>query len=71
MKHSEFEIGKPFTTGSGLWICTDIGKRTIVAVKKERFDTAVLKTPPFDIEESVFDEYDIQGCEMLEDANLS
>ena len=33
MKHSKFKIGTEFLTGSGRWRCTDVGTRTIVAIK--------------------------------------
>jgi hypothetical protein len=33
MKHSEFAIGQAFTTGHGLWRCTDIGTRTVIAIR--------------------------------------
>jgi hypothetical protein len=33
MKHSEFVIGQAFTTGHGLWRCTDVGTRTVIAVR--------------------------------------
>jgi hypothetical protein len=33
MEHSEFVIGRAFTTGHGLWRCTDIGTRTIIAIR--------------------------------------
>jgi hypothetical protein len=32
MKHSDFVIGKSFWCGGREWQCTDIGKRTIVAI---------------------------------------
>ncbi|MBL6454588.1 hypothetical protein JMJ55_04575 [Belnapia sp. T6] len=33
MKHSEFVVGQAFTTGHGLWRCTDVGARTVVAIR--------------------------------------
>lgn len=33
MKINEFKIGESFFTGSGEWTCTDIGTRSILAVK--------------------------------------
>jgi hypothetical protein len=33
MKHSEFTIGQTLTTGHGLWRCTDIRTRTVVAIR--------------------------------------
>ena len=53
MKHSDFKIGEKFYTGSGRWICTDIGTRVIVAKKDD----------PNADEEIVFDRYDFGGCD--------
>ncbi len=33
MQHSEFSIGTEFFTDTGQWRCTDIGTRTVVAIK--------------------------------------
>ncbi len=33
MRHDEFSIGKEFMTDAGQWRCTDIGTRTIAAIK--------------------------------------
>jgi hypothetical protein len=33
MKHSAFKIGMEFMTGAGRWRCTDVGTRTIVAIR--------------------------------------
>ena len=33
MKHEEFSIGTEFVTNTGRWRCTDVGTRTIVAIK--------------------------------------
>lgn len=33
MQHCEFAIGQAFTTGHSLWRCTDIGTRTVVAIR--------------------------------------
>jgi hypothetical protein len=38
MKHSEFAIGGEFWCGGGQWRCTDIGKRTIVAIRIDRVE---------------------------------
>lgn len=50
MEFAEFIIGKTFFTATGLWICTDIGTRVVVA-KQDGGD-----------EEVVFDENDFGGC---------
>src|SRR5665811_453036 len=33
MQHADFKIGCLFRNGSGLWRCTDVGTRTILAIK--------------------------------------
>lgn len=38
MKHSEFQIGMEFLTGSGRWRVTDIGTRTVLAIKLDQAD---------------------------------
>jgi len=68
MKHSDFSIGLEFKTGSGLWRCTDIGTRTILAIKITddnivSYPDNLLRGPPYIYtEEIVFDEYDFGGC---------
>jgi hypothetical protein len=62
MEHSEFRIGAEFYTEVGLWRCTDIGTRTIVAVRVKDGYPAPDQAPPFsDAVETVFDEYDFPG----------
>jgi hypothetical protein len=70
MEHSEFEIGTEFYTESGLWRCTDVGSRTIVAVHVEDGYPAPSQAPPFsEAVEVVFDEYSLPGTyrEPVED----
>ena len=60
--HSDFRIGTEFYTEAGLWRCTDIGTRTIVAVKVEDGYPSPEHHPPFsDAVEMVFDEYHFDG----------
>lgn len=33
MNHAEFLIGMEFETSAGRWRCTDVGTRTVVAIK--------------------------------------
>jgi hypothetical protein len=42
MKHSDFQIGCEFTTPAGRWRCTDIGTRTIVAIRIDLVETMTL-----------------------------
>jgi hypothetical protein len=64
MKHSDFRIGCEFLSGSGRWRCTDVGKRTIAAIRLDHDDDpSWYNGPPYAVAESIFDEYDIEGCE--------
>jgi hypothetical protein len=38
MKHSEFVLGIEFLCCEGQWRCTDIGRRTIVAIRIDRVE---------------------------------
>jgi hypothetical protein len=38
MQHSEFKIGGIFRCGGQLWRCTDIGTRTIVAIRIDQVE---------------------------------
>jgi hypothetical protein len=62
MKHSDFKIGREFVTETGRWRCTDVGKRTIAAIKLDHDDDpAWYNGPPYALAEHVFDEYDLEG----------
>ena len=64
MKHSNFRIGREFMTGSGRWRCTDVGKRTIAAIKLDMdHDPSWYNGPPYAVVESIFDEYGIEDCD--------
>ena len=52
MEHGDFRIGSRFWTAAGEWRCTDVGTRTIVAVKIGDDDDV----------ETGFDENDVEGC---------
>ncbi len=60
MEQSEFVIGLEFWTQAGRWRCTDVGSRTICAIKLEG-DPLDWNGPPYSIVEHVFDEYDFDG----------
>jgi len=63
MKHSDFKIGLEFLTATGRWRCTDVGQRTIVAIKLDLdHDPAWYNGPPYPVAEHVFDEDSIEDC---------
>ena len=62
MKHSDFKIGREFLTETGRWRCTDVGKRTITAIKLDHDDDpSWYNGPPYAVVEHVFDEFSIEG----------
>lgn len=65
MIHTEFKIGIEFKTATGLWRCTDIGSRTVIAIKiDDHDDTSWYLGPPYAVAEYVFDEHDMDGCQL-------
>ena len=64
MKHGEFKIACHFYTSTGKQRCTDVGQRTIVAIRIDENpdDLSWLSGPPYAKAEIVFDEYDMPGC---------
>lgn len=64
MEHSDFKIGTEFLTETGRWRCTDVGSRTIAAIKLDLdHDPSWYNGPTYAIAEHVFDEDGIEGCE--------
>ena len=61
MKHSDFKIGTKYQTCTGQhWRCTDVGKRTILAIEiKPELDPAWFKGPPYAVPEVVFNEKEL------------
>ena len=69
MRHEDFKVGMRFQCGGFQWRCTDIGARTIVAFRLDHEDDpSWYNGPPYAVAEIVFDEYDHEGCEALDEA---
>lgn len=62
MKLADFEKGLVFYTGSGDWLCTDVGSRVITAIKLDGKKPEEFGPAPYAVDEIVFDEYDQGGC---------
>lgn len=60
MEHKDFRVGQTFWTATGTWHCTDLGMRTVIAIKVT--DPRDLHGPPYSVQEHVFDEHDVEGC---------
>jgi hypothetical protein len=71
MKLSDFAIGVEFFMSGGRWRCTDVGGRTVVAIKLEQHDASWYAGPPYAVVEHVLDEYDLPACSVSpEDAEV-
>ena len=65
MKHSDFEVGVEFFTATGKWRCTDLGSRTVIAIRLDHpADVSWYEGPLYAVAEIVFDEYDLGGCQL-------
>jgi hypothetical protein len=62
MRHDEFTVGLEFFTAAGRWRCTDVGTRVVVAILLDAPNPSWYHGPPYAITETVFDEYDLDGC---------
>jgi hypothetical protein len=67
MNHSDFKVGCDFYTAVGRWRCTDIGARTVIAIRTDFTptpDPSWLNGPPYAVAERVFDEHDLPACKQ-------
>lgn len=64
MKINDFTIGMKFFGNAGFqWLCTDKGSRTISAIFLDpNRDVNWFQGPPYNLDEIVFDEYDMLSC---------
>jgi hypothetical protein len=61
MKPSEFHIGLEFTCGPFWWRCTDVGTRTVSAIRLVEDDPVWYEGPPYMVNEVVLDEAELEG----------
>ena len=70
MEHSDFKMGLEFWMSGAKWRVTDIGTRTIIAIKLDQEDARNYNGPPYSVVEGVIDEYDLPACAInREDSN--
>jgi hypothetical protein len=70
MTPTDFHIGLEFFGRAGLrWRCTDVGTRTILAIPLDHLfeDPNWHKGPPYIVEETVFDEVEVNDCHLTHD----
>jgi len=66
MKHSEFEKDMEFWMSGAKWRVTDIGMRTIIAIKLDKDDPSWYNGPPYAVCEYPLDENDLPACSTSE-----
>lgn len=63
MKHSDFAIGLEFFEPLGNRLrCTDVGTRTVSAIRLDHDDPIWYQGPPYIVDEVVLDEHEIERC---------
>jgi hypothetical protein len=62
MDHTAFVIGLEFWKSGARWRCTDVGTRTVVAIKLEHENKLLQEGPPYAVDEYLLDEYDLPAC---------
>ncbi|KMQ80126.1 hypothetical protein BPMI_01508c [Candidatus Burkholderia pumila] len=67
MKPSDFHIGLAFTCGPFWWSCTDVGSRTVTAIRLVEDDPNWYAGPPYIVEEIVFDEVELEDAYLSDD----
>ncbi|WP_233874493.1 hypothetical protein [Paraburkholderia adhaesiva] len=67
MKPSDFKIGMEFICGPFWWRCTDIGTRTVTAIRLVEDDSVWYEGPPYMIEEVVLDEAELDDAHLTEE----
>jgi len=67
MKLADFHIGLEFLGSAGFrWRCTDVGTRTIAAIRLDHDDPHWYQGPPYIAKEVVFDEDEMERCHLSE-----
>jgi hypothetical protein len=69
MDLNEFSIGLEFWMSNSQWRCTDVGTRTVIAIKIDKLDHSWYKGPPYAVAEHVLDEYALEVCSLIKDKN--
>ena len=64
MKHDEFHIGLEFWMSGAHWRCTDVGTRTILAIRLNAPDASWYNGPPYAVAECVIDEDALAACSL-------
>ena len=69
MDLSQFKIGETFWMSGSQWRCTDIGTRTVCAIKLDDRDPEWFRGPPYAVVEHCLDENDLEACSFGNENN--
>ena len=71
---SDFRTGLEFWMSGHKWLCTDVGSRTVIAIKLDpdliRMDSTWFGDPPYAVLEHVIDECSLLACRLEPEQNL-
>ncbi|RDU96122.1 hypothetical protein [Trinickia dinghuensis] len=70
MKPSEFHIGLEFICGPFWWRCTDVGTRTVAAIRLVEEDPVWYQGPPYMVKEVVLDATELEDAHLTERAHI-
>ncbi|ANH72099.1 hypothetical protein ACS15_0297 [Ralstonia insidiosa] len=70
MNLSDFHIGLEFICGPFWWRCTDVGTRTVTAIRLIEDDPVWYEGPPYMVEEAVLDETEIEDAHLTEEDHI-
>ncbi|AJY38197.1 hypothetical protein I6G56_00200 (plasmid) [Burkholderia humptydooensis] len=70
MKLSDFKIGLEFICGPFWWRCTDVGTRTVTAIRLVEDDPVWYEGPPYMVEEVVLNEAELDDAHLIEEDHI-
>jgi hypothetical protein len=70
MKPSDFHIGLEFTCGPFWWRCTDVGTRTVTAIRLVEDNPVWYEGPPYMVDEVVLDEAELRDAHLSEEEKI-
>jgi hypothetical protein len=70
MQLFDFHIGLEFFCGPHWWRCTDVGTRTVTAIRLIEGDPVWYDGPPYMVDEVVLDEAALKDAQLSEEAHL-
>lgn len=70
MKLTEFHVGLEFICGPFWWRCTDVGTRTVTAIRLVEDDPVWYEGPPYMVDEVVLDESELADAHLTEEDHI-